>query len=72
MITEYYTAARFSPVKTIAKATLTGHATNIIQGLAVLQSTALPVLVIVAGILVANEPRRGLYGIAVAVMASSR
>ena len=74
VITEYYTASRYNPVKSIAKASLTGHATNIIQGLAVsMQSTALPVLVIAAGILTsytaAGGGRAGLYGIAVAVMA---
>jgi K(+)-stimulated pyrophosphate-energized sodium pump len=68
-ITEYYTGTRWNPVKKIAKASLTGHATNIIEGLAVgMQATALPVIVIVAGILVANH-FSGLYGIGVAVMA---
>jgi K(+)-stimulated pyrophosphate-energized sodium pump len=68
-ITEYYTGTRWNPVKAIAKASETGHATNIIEGLAIgMQATALPVLVIVAGILVANHVG-GLYGIGVAVMA---
>jgi K(+)-stimulated pyrophosphate-energized sodium pump len=74
VITEYYTASRYNPVKSIAAASVTGHATNIIQGLAIsMQSTALPVLVIAAGILVsytvAGGGAIGLYGIAVAVMA---
>jgi K(+)-stimulated pyrophosphate-energized sodium pump len=68
-ITEYYTGTRWSPVKAIAKASETGHATNIIEGLAIgMQATALPVIVLVAGILVANHVA-GLYGIGVAVMA---
>jgi K(+)-stimulated pyrophosphate-energized sodium pump len=74
VITEYFTATRYGPVKSIAKASVTGHATNIIEGLAIsMQSTALPVMVIAAGILVsftaAGGGRAGLYGIAVAVMA---
>ncbi|HQG03604.1 MAG TPA: sodium-translocating pyrophosphatase [Thermoleophilia bacterium] len=69
VITEYFTATRYSPVKSIAASSVTGHATNIIQGLAVgMQATALPVIVIAAGILVTYE-LAGLYGIAVAVMA---
>jgi K(+)-stimulated pyrophosphate-energized sodium pump len=68
-ITEYYTGTRWRPVKSISGASRTGHATNIIEGLAVgMQATALPVIVIAAGILTANH-FAGLYGIAVAVMA---
>jgi K(+)-stimulated pyrophosphate-energized sodium pump len=68
-ITEYYTGTRWNPVKAIAKASQTGHATNIIEGLAVgMQATALPVIVIAAGILVAHH-FAGLFGIGVAVMA---
>jgi K(+)-stimulated pyrophosphate-energized sodium pump len=68
-ITEYYTGTRWNPVKAIAKASQTGHATNIIEGLAIgMQATAAPVIVIVAGILVAHH-FAGLFGIGVAVMA---
>src|SRR3954449_6538866 len=68
-ITEYYTGTRWGPVKSISSASQTGHATNIISGLAVgMQATALPVIVIAAGILVAHH-FAGLYGIGVAVMA---
>jgi K(+)-stimulated pyrophosphate-energized sodium pump len=68
-ITEFYTGTRWNPVKSIAKASQTGHATNIIEGLAVgMQSTAAPVIVIAIGILVANH-LAGLFGIGVAVMA---
>jgi K(+)-stimulated pyrophosphate-energized sodium pump len=68
-ITEYYTGTRWNPVKSISKASQTGHATNIIEGLAVgMQATALPVIVIAAGILLANH-FSGLFGIGVAVMA---
>jgi K(+)-stimulated pyrophosphate-energized sodium pump len=68
-ITEFYTGTRWNPVKSIARASQTGHATNIIEGLAIgMQATALPVVVIAAGILVANH-LAGLFGIGVAVMA---
>ncbi len=68
-ITEYYTGTRWNPVKSIARASQTGHATNIIEGLAVgMQATALPVIVIAIGILLANH-FAGLFGIGVAVMA---
>jgi K(+)-stimulated pyrophosphate-energized sodium pump len=68
-ITEFYTGTRWRPVKQIARASRTGHATNIIEGLAVgMQATALPVIVIAAGILVAHH-FAGLFGIGVAVMA---
>jgi K(+)-stimulated pyrophosphate-energized sodium pump len=68
-ITEFYTSTRFRPVKTIAQASETGHATNIIQGLAQgFQSTAAPAIVIALAILAANE-LAGIYGIGVAVMA---
>jgi K(+)-stimulated pyrophosphate-energized sodium pump len=68
-ITEYYTSTRFRPVRTIAQASETGHATNIIQGLAQgFQSTAAPALVIAFAILGANE-LAGIYGIGIAVVA---
>ncbi|MGI8661087.1 MAG: sodium-translocating pyrophosphatase [Thermoleophilaceae bacterium] len=69
VITDYYTSTRFRPVRTTARASQTGHATNIIQGLAQgFQSTAAPAIVIAVGILAANE-LGGIYGIGVAVMA---
>jgi K(+)-stimulated pyrophosphate-energized sodium pump len=68
VVTEYYTSAKYAPVKSIAKASLSGHGTNIIQGLAIsMKSTALPLLTIVAGILFAHH-FAGLYGIAIAAM----
>jgi K(+)-stimulated pyrophosphate-energized sodium pump len=68
-ITEFYTGTRWLPVKGISRASTTGHATNIIEGLAIgMQATALPVLVIAAGI-VGAAGLAGLYGIGVAVMA---
>jgi len=70
VITDYYTSTRFSPVKSTARASQTGHATNIIQGLAQgYQATALPVLVIALGIFGAWKLGHGIYGIGVAVMA---
>ena len=74
VITDYYTSARYRPVLRIAEASTTGHATNIIAGLAVgMQATALPVLVIAAGIIGAaslgNGGGQSLYYIAVAVVA---
>jgi K(+)-stimulated pyrophosphate-energized sodium pump len=69
VITDYYTSTRFRPVRTIADASETGHATNIIQGLAQgFQSTAAPALVLAMAILGANE-LAGIYGIGIAVMA---
>ena len=73
VLTDYYTSTRFSPVKKTSKASLTGHATNIIQGFASgLQATALPAIVLVLGILaswkLAGGGTTGIYGIGVAVM----
>jgi K(+)-stimulated pyrophosphate-energized sodium pump len=69
VITDYYTSTRFRPVRTTARASQTGHATNIIQGLAQgFQSTAAPAILLALGILAANE-LAGIYGIGIAVMA---
>jgi K(+)-stimulated pyrophosphate-energized sodium pump len=68
-ITEYYTGTNYRPVKSIAKASITGHGTNVIQGLAIsMEATALPTLVIVTGIIVAFK-LAGLMGIAYAATA---
>jgi len=66
-VTEYYTGVNYRPVKSVALSSTTGHGTNVIQGLAVsLEATAIPALIIVAGILVTNYIA-GLFGIAIAV-----
>ena len=68
-ITEYYTGTNYRPVQSIAKASTTGHGTNVIQGLAVsMEATALPALVIVIGI-IATFKLAGLFGIAISVTA---
>jgi K(+)-stimulated pyrophosphate-energized sodium pump len=69
VITEYYTGTNFRPVKSVAKASVSGHGTNVIQGLAMsLESTALPALVIIVGIIV-TYGLAGLFGIAIATTA---
>ena len=69
VITEYFTSTKYNPVKSIAQASVSGHGTNVIQGLAIsMKATALPLLTIVGGILVTYN-FGGLYGIAVAAMA---
>ena len=66
-VTEYYTGTNYRPVRSVANSSTTGHGTNVIQGLAIsLEATAIPALIIVAGILLTNNIA-GLYGIAIAV-----
>ena len=68
LATEYYTSKKFRPVKNIARASLTGHGTNIIIGLAFsLEATAFPIIIISAGMLIAYL-FAGIYGIALAAM----
>jgi K(+)-stimulated pyrophosphate-energized sodium pump len=68
-VTEYYTGTNYRPVRSVAKSSTTGHGTNVIQGLAIsMEATAVPALIIVAGILYTNS-LAGLYGIAIAVTA---
>lgn len=67
VVTEYYTGIGYRPVRSISQASVTGHGTNVIQGLAVsLEATALPALIIVAGIIITFK-LAGLFGIAIAV-----
>jgi K(+)-stimulated pyrophosphate-energized sodium pump len=67
VVTEYYTGVGHRPVRSISQASVTGHGTNVIQGLAVsLEATALPALIIIAGIIISFK-LAGLFGIAVAV-----
>ncbi len=69
IITEYYTSKRFNPVKNIAKSSETGHATNIITGLAIgMQSTAAPIVLISLGTIISFW-LAGIYGVALSVMA---
>ncbi|SDL95613.1 sodium-translocating pyrophosphatase [Maricaulis salignorans] len=66
-ITEYYTGTEYRPVRSVAEASVSGHGTNVIQGLAVsLEATAIPALIIIAGI-IATYSLAGLFGIAISV-----
>lgn len=67
VITEYYTGVNYRPVRSVASASVTGHGTNVIQGLAIsMEATALPAIVIMAGIVITYQ-LAGLFGIAIAV-----
>ena len=66
-VTEYYTSTEYRPVRSVAEASVSGHGTNVIQGLAVsLEATAIPALIIIAGI-IATYSLAGLFGIAISV-----
>ncbi|RPH08317.1 MAG: sodium-translocating pyrophosphatase [Alphaproteobacteria bacterium TMED93] len=66
-VTEYYTSTNFRPVKSVAKSSETGHATNVIQGLAIsMESTAVPAIIICVAIIISNTIA-GLFGIAISV-----
>ncbi|MCE2461328.1 MAG: sodium-translocating pyrophosphatase [Pseudomonadales bacterium] len=65
-VTEYYTSTAYRPVRSVAKSSETGHATNVIQGLAVsMEATAIPAIVVAVGIVVAHQ-FAGIYGISIA------
>ena len=66
-VTEYYTSTRYRPVRSVAKSSETGHATNVIQGLAVsLEATAVPAIIVAVGIAVAYQLTNDIYGISIA------